>query len=344
MNRQHAGHSVPREGGDDGRRLVHQAGGRGGSNCHGTGTRLMSVALAAAHAGHYVLPLWPKTKVPALHGERSCPGTGACSTGHRGWEQRASRDPELIRRWWQARPFNVGLATGPSRLVVLDLDAAHGQQPPPEWAGALHGRDVLTQLAERAGEPYPGDTYTVRTPTGGRHLYYSAPDDPQLVLRNTIGRLGWRIDSRAAGGYIVVAGSVVAAGRYEVIHRRPIAALPAWLIPLLVKPEPPEHEPSSMDGAAVPLSTSRRDAYLRAVRDRVVHAEDGTRHDVLLRAAASLGRLVAGGEIGDDDARVALYAAAAALERRGFPAWEIDRIIEDGLSWGQRHPRRLGSE
>jgi hypothetical protein len=300
--------------------------------------RLMGAALAAARAGHHVFPLWPRTKVPALHGEDHCPGTRPCAQGHLGWEQRATRDPDLVRQWWRSRAFNVGIATGPSNLVVLDLDAAHGQNPPPPWSAATHGRDVLADLAAGAGQPYPGGTYTVRTPTGGLHLYFRAPAGPEL--RNTAGRIGWHIDSRGTGGYIVAAGSVRAEGLYRVIRRDPIAALPAWLIPLLTPPALPDIPPP-VDHGGEPANEQRKQSYLDAVISRAAGAAEGTRHDTLLRAACTLGRLVGGGVLTDSEARAALYTAAAELERHGFPAREADRVINDGLGYGIRYPRQL---
>jgi hypothetical protein len=84
--------------------------------------RLLTAALAAAAQGFHVFPLRPGTKRPALHGEKSCPRTGPCRDGHRGWEQRATTDLGRIRQCWSAAPFNIGIATGPSGLVVVDLD------------------------------------------------------------------------------------------------------------------------------------------------------------------------------------------------------------------------------
>lgn len=110
--------------------------------------RLMRVALETAAAGHYVFPLWPRSKKPSI----------------KNWEQEATRDETAIRERWASLPWNVGIACGPSRLLVIDLDDAHGHEPPEEWAGARHGRDVLARLADAAREPYPAHTYTVQTP------------------------------------------------------------------------------------------------------------------------------------------------------------------------------------
>jgi bifunctional DNA primase/polymerase-like protein len=74
----------------------------------------------------------------------------------------------------------------------------------------------LAILAEEAGQPLPGDTLTVRTPTGGLHLY-AVPAG--VVLRSTAGErgngLGWKFDTRAWGGYVVAPGSTTPDGRYE---------------------------------------------------------------------------------------------------------------------------------
>lgn len=112
-------------------------------------SRLLQRALAAAAQGFFVFPLAPKGKVPA----------------QRGWQEQATHDPERICAWFRERAHNIGIATGPSWLLVIDLDDAHGQQAPDRWAGARHGRDVLARLAADAGEPVPTDTFSVATPS-----------------------------------------------------------------------------------------------------------------------------------------------------------------------------------
>lgn len=103
--------------------------------------RLMSRALELAESGWYVFPLRPRDKRPALHFNR--------------WEQRATYDPECIYRWWQDAPYNIGIATGPSQLLVIDCDMGRGEAPPTQWAGAHDGLEVLEQLARTAGHSLP---------------------------------------------------------------------------------------------------------------------------------------------------------------------------------------------
>lgn len=296
----------------------------------------MGVALAAARRGLAVFPLWPRSKTPCLHGKHRCPGTGVCSGGHLGWEQRATLDPDLIRYWWKASPTsNVGIACGPSNLYVLDLDPARGEDPPPEWAGARHGRDVLARLAEQAGQPYPGDTYTGRSPSPSEHLYFRVASDS--TLRNTAGKAGWRIDSRGRGGFIVAPGSVRRDGVYTVARRAPIAPLPDWLVPLFAPPPRPAPE-LIVPGDVRPLSDARRQSYLDTVARSVAHAAPHTAHDTLVRSAYTLGRLVGGGDFAEDDARAALHIAA---QQRNIPIAEASDAISAGLEAGALVPRRL---
>lgn len=289
--------------------------------CASSPPRLMRAALEAAEAGHAVFPLLPHSKQSAV----------------RNWESVATRDPAQIRAWWQALPYNLGIACGPSRVHVLDLDDGHGQDPPAQWPEARGGRDVLARLAEAAGQPYPGDTYTVASPTGGLHLYFRAPAEPEL--RSTVARLGWRIDTRGAGGYIVAAGSVRPEGYYRALNHTEIAPLPVWLVQALTPP--PRPEPVELD-----LPAGRASAYVAAIvtgeTDAVAQASTGARRNTLLRASGRLGQLVGGGELDEHTARTALHAAAGGhIGHDGFTAREAETTIRDGLAWGIERPRHV---
>jgi len=287
---------------------------------------LLSAALVAAGRGWSVFPLVPGEKTPAV----------------RGWEQRATTDRRQIYRWWASGSgHNVGIACGPSGLVVIDLDERRGEEPPEEFADARGGEDVFAMLASAAGALVPVDTYTVATPSG-RHLYYRAPVDH--VVRNSAGALGWRVDIRAAGGYVVAAGSHREAGAYQIVRHRPVAALPEWLTSALT---PAPRQPGSPCSSAAELLPRRRaSAYIRAIVDgesqAVAEAQTGTRHDTLLAAARTLGRLVGGRELSEDTARAALLQAAAGhVGIDGCTAQEVEQTVADGIAFGQQLPRRI---
>ena len=96
--------------------------------------------------------------------------------------------------------------------------------------------------------------------------------------------LGWRIDTRARGGYVVGAGSIRRDGRYCITRRREIAALPTWLTDALT---PAPHRET---GERV-IRLHTRGRYLQAILDResdaVAAAQPGTRHTTLLAAACT---------------------------------------------------------
>ncbi|MGW6456280.1 bifunctional DNA primase/polymerase [Streptomyces sp. NPDC055078] len=281
-------------------------------------------ALAAAERGWRVFPLVHGAKRPAI----------------RSWEERATAEPNRISRCWSTGDYNLGVATGPSRLLVVDLDVPkHDQDVPPAGtpAGVADGADALALLAERHGRLAPADTYTVRTASGGTHLYFVAPDD--VELRNSAGSLGWKIDTRANGGYVVGTGSVVGDRQYTVVRETAPAPLPEWLTKLLVPaPLPPQRL------VTVPLvAHDRRSAYLRAAVEgelrRVSAAPQGHRNDALYQASVALGQLVAGGELSGADVTGWLTDAAVGnsltdVEARG--------TIASGLRAGAKRPRNVG--
>jgi hypothetical protein len=138
---------------------------------------LLRSALEVASRGWHVFPCATGTKRPALRSN---------------WQRLATTDPGRIRDWWAYRPYNIGISCGPSGLVVIDLDV-------PKWraADSATGVSTLTELCQRAGQPYPSATSTVSTPSGGTHLYFRAPT---VAITNSASRLGPLIDIRADGG------------------------------------------------------------------------------------------------------------------------------------------------
>ena len=317
-------------------------------------------ALAYAARGWRVFPLVPGEKRPAVTR----------------WEDRASLDPARIEGCWTRRtnagPFGVGIACGPSRLVVIDLDQPKPNSALPEpWRvpGVIDGADVLAVLADRAGHPDPATlgTYAVLTPSGGMHLYFTAPTVDDLggayagALGNTVGTLGPLVDTRAGGGYVVApptvlhldpdgpdpdgptpqtAGYVVdPAGGPDVLP------LPGWLLDRLRHDPLPPAWPTVVRLAA-PLAgralDERAARYLRAALDRtlsaVLEAAPGTRNRTLYGAAVSLGRLVAGGALDDAETRGALVTAGTAI---GLDEREAGATVRSGFRAGATSPRTI---
>ncbi len=294
---------------------------------------LLAAALRAAERGWPVFPFHPYSKYPAV----------------RDWPHHATCDLDQITRWWSRAPYNIAIACQAAGLVVLDLDAGRGELPPPQWAGlgVSHGRDVLRILAQRSGQPDPIDTYTVSTPHG-EHRYFLAPPDREL--RNTIGDtstgLGWCIDTRAAGGAIIAAGSARRIQgqlrRYRVVRDGDPVALPRWLVTALT-PAP------ALARAPIPLPGPghRLDAYVAAAlageTTAVAQAAPGTRAHTLFCSAARLGELIGAGVLEETLAVQALLAAAPTSDSGADPFTHREAIghITNGIARGRRHPRQL---
>jgi len=299
-------------------------------------TDLLTAALAHAGRGWHVFPLRPDDKRPAFpdHTADDCNGRDPrCRAAghHLGWEPRATTDPDRIRRAWTHRPYGIGIACGPSHLVVVDLDT-----PKDDTTGPT-GLDTLADLAATHAtviEP----TYTVTTGRGGTHLYYRHPDDGP-ALRNTAGTLGPMFDTRAHGGYVVAAGSTVARRPYTVDLDTDPAPLPAWLANLLTPAPLPPQRPVVVD-----LGTGRAGGYVRAAVarevDRVTSAAAGERNRALYIASVALGQLVAGGALAEDDAQSVLEQAGVDA---GLRTAEAYRTVRSGLTAGSKRPRTVAA-
>ena len=190
---------------------------------------ILDTALGYAKLGIRIIPIKPGTKYPPINQ----------------WQTEATTDPDTITQWWTTRyaGYGIGIATGHTRnghIFVLDVDDRD------EYKGS----DTLHDLEQRHGK-LP-DTVEAQTGTGGRHLYFYAPQE----IRNNAGtRLGKGLDIRGEGGQVLAEPTIHPNGRpYTWLHdqspfdRKPAQA-PSWLIDLLTKqPEmvKPPHQPDPL--------------------------------------------------------------------------------------------------
>jgi len=280
-------------------------------------------ALDAVLRGWHVFPCAVGGKRPALRGS---------------WQELATTSPDQVRDWWARAPYNIGIACGPSGLVVIDLDLPRADAGDDLADGALFplsGADRLSRLAREHGERYPGGTYVVDTPSGGCHLYFSVDGER---ARNSAGSLAPHVDVRAGGGYVVGAGSRIGDQAYTARNgAREPAPLPSWLGRLVAEvpvalPVPAPRLPVAdrVQGRAYAM------AALRAETSRVAAAVPGTRNDTLNRAAFSLGQLVAAGLLPPVPVITGLISAAMYA---GLPEEEAARTVRSGMAGGARKPR-----
>jgi hypothetical protein len=288
---------------------------------------LLRSALAAAALGWHVFPCAPGAKRPALR---------------ENWQDLATTSADQIRAWWSRAPYNIGIACGPSGLVVIDLDLPHADvSDDDDGEGTLFplsGADRLARLARAQGQRYPAGTCVVDTPSGGVHLYFAADAAASgAVVRNSAGAVAPHIDVRANGGYVVGAGSRVGGLPYTARGGlRAPAALPPWLGRLIAGSPGPAAVPPQWQPADRAQGRAYAMAALRAETERVASARAGTRNDTLNRAAFSLGQLVAAGLLPPVPVITGLIGAAQAA---GLSSAEAERTVRSGLAGGARKPR-----
>lgn len=102
----------------------------------------------------------------------------------------ATTDPLQILAWWQAWPLAmIGMPTGKvSGLIVLDVDVKNG----------VNGFETL----KANGWPIPANAVQIRTPSGGAHYFFKAPEG--VHVPSSAGKIGPGLDLRGDGGYIIL--------------------------------------------------------------------------------------------------------------------------------------------
>jgi hypothetical protein len=134
----------------------------------------------------------------------------------------ATTNAKEIKKFFQGTAYNIGIRTGPeSNLTVVDIDC-HSE---------VNGFDSF-RMVELEHESIT--TLSVRTPSGGRHLYFQ-------YIEGSGNRAGVlpSVDVRSNGGYVVAPYSTSAEGKAYIWENElePIQA-PKWLAELILKPTP----------------------------------------------------------------------------------------------------------
>ena len=244
----------------------------------------LRAALLYANLQYAVFPCAPGRKTPM--------------TGHGLLD--ATTDSERITRWWTRHPrANVAIRT--DGLVVVDVDGDRNT-----W---LHNEpERLSQLDSAS---------LALTPRGGRHYFFRQPDGRSW--RNTAGRLADHVDTRADGGYVLVAPSIVDSKGYRWEEGRELA------VPRSLLPEPPPWLIDSLDAltrvaeAGTELAAPNHAAALTSAGYSI---RQGQRNDTLTHLAGSMRR------VGMSQAEIAAGLHQVNADRCAPPldSGEVDRI------------------
>jgi len=273
---------------------------------------LLAVALDYAARGLPVFPCTPRGKTPAVG---------------RGYHA-ATTNPATIRRYWTDPDRNIAIPTGmPSGVWVLDIDG-------PEGEASLRALETKHGAIPK--------TRTVVT-SRGKHAWFAYPGP----VPTTVARIGPGIDTRGDDGYVVVAPSVHQTGHRYAFLGDPWASIelaPAWLIIAARKKQVKlitERAVAAIRGPRLAGAYGR--AALQAEVAALAATPPGRRNDALNRAAFNLFRLVAGGELAEDEVVAELHQACVT---NGLVADDgrqnVHATIRSGRAAGLRCPRSRG--
>lgn len=249
---------------------------------------LLISALWYAENGWAVFPCAPGAKEPLI----------PASAGGRGFLD-ATTDEAQIRRWWEATPrANIGVATGLSGLVVVDVDTKNQGDATYDGLRAECGALIF-------------DTVTALTPSGGSHLVYAIDG---TVVKSGAHVLGPGIDIRADGGYVVVAPSVVNGKPYH------------WEVGYSPRDRQPAIWPDALD------SKIMRKAFA-APLDESRSIPDGERNAVMTSLAGSMRRR----GFDFDEIVGALQVTNHKRCVPALPSADVDRIAQSVCRYEPRH-------
>ena len=278
---------------------------------------LLRSALSLAARGWHVFPCVPGGKRPALRGS---------------WQDHATTEPARIRAWWSRSAYNIGIACGPSGLVVIDLDVPH---------------DTGNSPALRAGAPCPAPTCSplCATSTASRTRCPPTPSPPRPAAATcTTPRQAHRYGTPPGGSARTSTCAPTAATSSATAAASASAPTPPGTS---ARPSrcPVDRRPAhgQAPGGGRPASPARQRAG-NGVRDgRAARRDPAGRH----RPAGNPQRHAQPRRLQPRPARrrrappplAVVSALASAAERAGLPADEARRTIRSGMAAGARCPR-----
>ena len=290
---------------------------------------LKAAALAHAKNGFYVIPLVENSKRPLISD----------------WQNRATTNPLQIDSWWSEHPnANIGIACEVSNLIVIDLDTSKGAVPSSPWneLGAKNGEDVFKEICRKAGDSQLFDTYSVKTPSGGKHLYFY--DQNVAIKQGTEVNGWWRVDTRSKGGYIVAEGSRLLnsskgeLNHYQSIGNSVVLNFPTWLRDELSPKAIKENfvVPSSISASNVannPIFS--REFAVQVLSERctlIRNTPEGRRNQSLIKHATYIGKIIGMGSLDEKTASDSLLEAAIFS---GLTQFESVNAIKAGIKYGK---------
>lgn len=201
-----------------------------------------------------------------------------------------------------------------------------------------HRRRRRSRPTRTAGGSTVARRHLRRPHRARRHALLLPPPTAGPPLRNTAGQLGWLVDTRAHGGYVVAAGSTPPAARTPSSTTPTSPSCPhgsptAWRRNCYRR-----SNPSSSPARWPPGRLPRRSHPRQPRRHR--RRPDGRLNATLYGGAVALGQLVAGGAL--DETSTADLLASAAIGK-GHPERAARNTIRSSFRAGANRPRSVAA-
>lgn len=252
-------------------------------------------------AGYSVIPINPYSKKPFFPWEE--------------FQKRTPTEKEVVY-WWREFPTAmIGIITGNlTKLFVLDIDKNHDNS-------------VYEYIPETIVTP------TARTPRDGIHLYFSAPEDPNITVKSG---LFLNVDYRCNGGYIVAPPSKNAYGIYY-----------RWLDGLDIFSIQPAEIPEKLLFHIYNSNNNKKNYYIISNRTKEIFADsnsaapftEGNRNQTLFHIAYSLVRGKASEDIIHQTVEILAKNCIPPLEND-----EISTIVQSAFKRGKGKERNITEE
>lgn len=263
---------------------------------------VLEAALSYRERGYSVIPV-KKNKKPFISWEE--------------FQKRLSTSEE-IKGWWRKWPSaNVGIVTGKvSGICVIDIDEPEGFEAIQEYI------------------PDSLEIPAARTPKGGQHLYFRAPDP----CPGNNAKLIPGCDFRGEGGYIIAPPSTNAGGKpYEWLEGLSIF----WVEPPELHREYLEHLNTNAFKYLSTNTCSYRDLLDKSLdkNQKVLTFQQGTRDEDLFHVANCLVK----GQASLGMSSQVLHILAANCDPP-FPPQEADAKVKSALARARRKERNISQE
>jgi hypothetical protein len=143
----------------------------------------------------------------------------------------ATRDPKLIAKAWHKYPrAGIGLAL-PENIIVFDCDVLKDTEKKPilmdgrpDIIGLKSLQNLILELNFKDSDL---DTLSIKTQSGGRHIYYRMPEGiPSFNHTHALEGL----DLKGLGGYVILPNSPGQFGTYEFLNFAGIRDIPESLL------------------------------------------------------------------------------------------------------------------